>query len=124
MIRDAEVAEPGIVRRVLDEKLKDGDEPNKAAIREAVLEAARRGLTMGETPVRRKNPLYLPPSKADAAWLHLYGAARALVEWATDENIALAFEGLRERDDDQAANIRAVRDCAEVFSKLREAIDA
>lgn len=34
-IRDAEVAEPGVVRRVLDEALDAGDEPTKAAVRRA-----------------------------------------------------------------------------------------
>ena len=37
-VRDAEKAEPGIVRRVLDEKLSAGEEPTKAALREAVIE--------------------------------------------------------------------------------------
>jgi hypothetical protein len=31
LIRDAEVADPGIVRRALDEKLAAGEEPRKAA---------------------------------------------------------------------------------------------
>ncbi|MDR6303977.1 hypothetical protein GGQ85_001676 [Nitrobacter vulgaris] len=36
LIRDAEVAEPGIVRRALDEKLAAGEEPTKAALRQTV----------------------------------------------------------------------------------------
>lgn len=35
-IRDAEEADPGIVRRVLDEKLDAGQEPTKAAVRRAI----------------------------------------------------------------------------------------
>jgi hypothetical protein len=31
LIRDAEAADPGIVRRTLDEKLEQGEEPTKAA---------------------------------------------------------------------------------------------
>jgi hypothetical protein len=108
------------IRSIVD----DGSDAELKALREAVLDAARRGLTARKTPVQRKNPLYVPPSKADAAWLHLYGTARAFVEWASDENIRLACEGLRARDDNQAANIRAVRNCAATFQKLREAIDA
>lgn len=123
-VRDAEAADPGIVRRVLDERLQAGDEPTKAALREAIVDAAMRGLSRGtEQPAKRKNPLYVAPSQADAAWLYLYGTARSFVEWATDENIALAIEGLRARDDSQAGNIRAVRDCASIFTKVREAID-
>ena len=41
-IRDAEKAEPGIVRRVLDEALEAGEEPTKAKVRRAVKKAARR----------------------------------------------------------------------------------
>lgn len=39
IIRDAEKAEPGIVRRVLDEKLEAREEPTKAALRQAAIEA-------------------------------------------------------------------------------------
>lgn len=35
-IRDAEIVEPGIVRRVLDQRLAERQEPTKAAVREAV----------------------------------------------------------------------------------------
>ena len=64
-IRDAEEAEPGIVRRVLDEHLDRGDEPTKAALRKIVVEAAMRGLR----PERKKkpvNPLYEPNPAFDA----------------------------------------------------------
>lgn len=37
-IRDAEEAYPGIVRRALDARVSAGKEPNKAAIRESVME--------------------------------------------------------------------------------------
>jgi hypothetical protein len=39
LIRDAEAAEPGIVRRALDERLEQGEEPMKAAA--AILAGAR-----------------------------------------------------------------------------------
>ena len=64
-IRDAEEAEPGIVRRVLDAHLDRGDEPTKAALRKIVVEAAMRGLR----PERKKkpvNPLYEPNPAFDA----------------------------------------------------------
>lgn len=35
-IRDAEVAEPGIVRRILDEAIEQGEEPTRTKLREAV----------------------------------------------------------------------------------------
>lgn len=123
IIRDAEKADPGVVRRALDEKLAAGEEPTKAALRQVVTEAAMRGLRGGQGTAN-KNPLYKAPSKAGAAWTHLYGLARAFNEWATAENMALALDGLRERDDSQSSNIRAVRDCAANLNKFMENIDA
>lgn len=36
-IRDAEEADPGIIRRILDERLEAGQEPTKAAVRDAIV---------------------------------------------------------------------------------------
>lgn len=41
IIRDAEAANPGIVREALDEALASGEEPTKARVKRAVLEIAR-----------------------------------------------------------------------------------
>lgn len=106
-IRDAEVAEPGIARRALDARLAQGLEPTKAALREAVIEVARQGLRGGGRSAQ-KNPMYVPPTEAEKAWSHLYGTCRALAEWATEGNLALALDGLSDRQDDQTANKRAV----------------
>lgn len=122
-VRDAETADPGIVRRVLDEKIEAGLEPTKAALREAVTEAAMRGLRGSPAP-SNKNPLYRAPTKAGAAWTHLYGTCRGLVEWATDENELLALHGKAERTDDQSANLAAVRKAADFLNKFLENVDA
>lgn len=122
-VRDAEIADPGIVRRVLDEKIEAGSEPTKAALREAVTEAAMRGLRGSPAP-SNKNPLYRAPTKAGAAWTHLYGTCRGLVEWATDENELLALHGKAERTDDQSANLAAVRKAADFLNKFLENVDA
>lgn len=122
-VRDAEVADPGIVRRVLDEKIEVGQEPTKAALREAVTEAAMRGLRGSPAP-SNKNPLYRAPTKAGAAWTHLYGTCRGLVEWATDENELLALHGKAERTDDQSANLAAVRKAADFLNKFLENVHA
>ena len=45
LIRDAERAEPGIVRRTLDEQLARGEEPTRAALRRAVSAKLDRALT-------------------------------------------------------------------------------
>ncbi|WP_454917408.1 hypothetical protein [Xanthobacter sediminis] len=44
VVRDAEKTDPGIVRRTLDEKLTQGEEPTRAALREVVTAAVVRGL--------------------------------------------------------------------------------
>jgi hypothetical protein len=41
IIRDAEMAVPGIVRRTVDAAIAAGEEPSKAKVRRAVLETAR-----------------------------------------------------------------------------------
>ena len=66
-LRDAEAAEPGIVRRTLDERLAHGEEPSRAALRKMVVDAAMRGLR----PQRRKsrrgpNPIHEPNPAFDA----------------------------------------------------------
>lgn len=125
IIRDAEVAEPGIARRALDARLAQGQEPTKAALREAVTEAAMRGIRGTGAPApSNKNPLYRAPTKAGAAWSHLYGTCRALSEWATDENQLLALHGKAERSDDQTANIRAIRRAASFLNYFLEQVDA
>jgi hypothetical protein len=123
-IRDAEQIDPGVVRRVLDEKLAAGEEPTKAALREAVIHVATQGLKAKPTPAN-KNPLYVPPSKAGLAWSHLYGSSRALAEWANPQNLELAVQGLKERPDDQANNIGAVKACIRTLTSfLKESENA
>lgn len=117
LIRDAEKADPGLVRRALDQQIAAGQEPTRAALRREVIEVAKMG---GRAPPAR-NPLYRAPTKAGAAWTHLYGACRALSEWAEEEeNMELARRGVAERTDDQAANIAAVRKCAAALGRFLE----
>lgn len=123
IVRDAEAAEPGIARRALDARLEHGQEPTKAALREAVTEAARRGMKGVPAP-SNKNPMYRAPTQAGAAWTHLYGTCRGLAEWATDENQLLAMHGRAERTDDQSANMAAVRRAADFLNRFLENIDA
>jgi hypothetical protein len=123
-VRDAEKTEPGIVKRVLDEKVSAGQEPTKAALREAVVEAAKQGLAGSPSTPPNKNPLYKAPSKSGSAWTYLYGECRALNEWATDEHVLLALHGMAERTDDQSANINAIRKSAEILNTFLESINA
>ncbi len=125
LIRDAEKAEPGIVRRTLDEKLARGEEPTRAALRKMVVDAAMRGLRPQRKPSRR-NPLYVPPTPQQAAWQHVTGTFRAFAEWATDDNLALAHEGMREARAGpfHHLDVKAIAQGAECFSKIKEWFDA
>lgn len=125
VIRDAEEAEPGIVRRTLDEKLARGEEPTRTALRKMVVDAAMRGLRPERKPSRR-NPLYVPPTPEQAAWQHVTGTFRAFAEWATDDNLALAHEGMREARAGpfHHLDIKAIAQGAECFIKIKEWFDA
>ena len=124
-IRDAEAAEPGIVQRVLNERLERGEEPTRAALRKMVLDAARRGMRP-QRPAGRRNPLHVPPTPERAAWQHVTGTFRAFAEWASDENLALARQGMREARDDPFHHLdaRAIHRGAAVFTKIKEWLDA
>jgi hypothetical protein len=125
LIRDAEKTEPGIVRRTLNEKLARGEEPTRAALRKMVVDAAMRGLRPQRKPSRR-NPLYVPPTPEQAAWQHVTGTFRAFAEWATDDNLALAHEGMREARAGpfHHLDVKAIAQGAECFIKIKEWSDA
>ena len=125
LIRDAEAAEPGLVRRTLDERLAHGEEPTRAALRKMVVDAALRGLRPARKPSRR-NPLYVPPTPQQAAWRHVTGTFRAFAEWATDENLALARAGLREARDAPFHDLdaRAIAEGSAAFTTIKEWFDA
>lgn len=124
-IRDAEAAEPGIVQRVLNERLERGEEPTRAALRKMVLDAARRGMRP-QRPAGRRNPLHVPPTPERAAWQRVTGTFRAFAEWASDENLALARQGMREARNDPFHHLdaRAIARGAEVFTNIKEWLDA
>ena len=48
--RDAETSDPGIVRRTLDDRLENGEEPTRTALRRMVTDAAMRGLRPQRSP--------------------------------------------------------------------------
>lgn len=125
LIRDAEQADPGIVRRTLNESLERGEEPNRAALRKMVVDAAMRGMRPERKPSRR-NPLYVPPTAEQAAWQHVTGTFRAFAEWATDDALALAREGMNEAQGGQFhhLDVAAIAAGSEAFTKIKEWFDA
>ena len=125
LIRDAEEADPGIVRRTLEEKLERGEEPSRAALRKMVVDAAMRGMRPERKPGRR-NPLYVPPTPQQAAWQHVTGTFRAFAEWASDDTLALAREGMNEAQGSQFQHldVAAIAAGSEAFTKIKEWFDA
>lgn len=124
-LRDAEAADPGIVRRTLDDRLERGEEPTRAALRKMVVDAAMRGLRP-QRSISRRNPLYVPPTPARAAWQHVTGTFRAFAEWATEENLALARQGMREARDEPFHDLdaRAIARGASRFTQITEWLHA
>jgi hypothetical protein len=125
LIRDAEVADPGVVRRTLNERLERGEEPTRTALRKMVVDAAMRGLRPQRGPGRR-NPLYVPPTAEQAAWQHVTGTFRAFAEWATDENLALARAGMRAAQDQPFHHLdaQAIAQGSASFTKITEWFNA
>lgn len=64
-IRDAEVAEPGIISRTIMERLHAGHEPTKTAVRQAVIEVVSRPNASAPRQ-SRANPIYEPNPAYDA----------------------------------------------------------
>ena len=120
-LRDAEADNPGIIRQTLDDRLARGEEPTRTSLRKMVVEAAVRGLRPQRSASRR-NPLYVPPTPAGAAWQHVTGTFRAFAEWATDENLDLAQQGMRAARDEPFHDLdaRAIAQGAQAFTQITE----
>ncbi len=121
LIRDAEQAEPGIVRRVVTERVERREEPTKAAVREAVIAAARGGLRGAPSPVRR-NPNYEPDPAFDAV-AKLAGACRDVTGVLAAHGVGFLLRGfltpsMRERS---LCDFEAARDH---LTSILEAADA
>ena len=124
-LRDAETSDPGIVRRTLDDRLENGEEPTRTALRKMVTDAAMRGLRPQRSPSRR-NPLYVPPTPAQAAWQHVTGTFRAFAEWASDDNLTLAQAGMREAQNVPFHDLdaKAIAQGSAAFTTIKEWFDA
>jgi hypothetical protein len=124
-LRDAEAAEPGIVRRTLDDRLDRGDEPTRTALRKMVSEAAMRGLRP-QRRANRRNPLYVAPTPEQAAWRHVTGTFRAFAEWASDQNLTLARKGMLEGRDAPFHDLdaKAIAEGSAAFTTIKEWFDA
>jgi hypothetical protein len=107
LIRDAEAAEPGLVRRTLDERLERGEEPTRSAVRRAAEDKLQRSLDrlqrIQESVQRLEEdrPPTLTPEMR----------ARQIAVFGTQEDRAICgrIEEIIERIDEQPSPAEAVR---------------
>lgn len=107
LIRDAEQADPGLVRRTLDERLAQGEEPTRAALRRAAETRLQRSidrLERTEQSVRRLEAEAGPPLTAEQR-------ARQIAVFGTSEDRAIheRLVEIVERIDEQPDPAEAVR---------------
>jgi hypothetical protein len=123
LIRDAEKAHPGIVRETLDARLAAGEEPTRAALRQAVLEAAQRGLRNGGDQVpSRRNPHY-ERNPAFEAIAKLVGNCRSIIETRTSNDVEMLLSGFID-DGMRSRDLRTIRTCRDLLTEILEIADA
>lgn len=107
LIRDAEAADPGIVRRTLDDRLAQGEEPTRAALRRAAETRLKRSIDRlrrteeGLRHIESNKALPLTPEQR----------ARQIAVFGTPEDRAIheRIEEIVERIDEQPEPAEAVR---------------
>ena len=118
LLRDAEEAEPGIIRRTLDEKLARGEEPTRAAVRraaEAKLQRSVDRLKRVQESVRRLEAEKVPPLTPEerAMQIKVFGTQE-------DRTISARIHEIVELIDEQPGPADAVR---RIPPALRHAIE-
>jgi hypothetical protein len=107
LLRDAEAADPGIVRRTLDAKLERGEEPTRSAVRRAAEDRLQRSLDRLQRiqeSVRRLGENRPPPLTPEMR-------ARQIAVFGTQEDRAIheRLVEIVERIDEQPSPAEAVR---------------
>ena len=107
LIRDAEAADPGLVRRTLDQRLERGEEPTRSAVRRAAEDRLQRSLDRLQRiqeSVRRIEEDRPPPLTPEQR-------ARQATVFGTQEDRAICarIEEIIERIDEQPEPAEAVR---------------
>lgn len=121
-LRDAEAAEPGVVRQALDERLDAGAEPTRAALRKMVVDAAMRGLRGGGSGRRPVNPHHKPNPAFDAV-AAIDGCCARIAEQVDANSVDFILSGYV----DQAMlerSITKMRRGRDVLNTLLEAANA
>lgn len=107
LIRDAEAADPGLVRRTLDQKLERGEEPTRSAVRRAAEDRLQRSLDRlqrVQESVQRLEENRPPPLTPEQS-------ARQIAVFGTPEDRAIheRLVEIVERIDEQPSPAEAVR---------------
>lgn len=107
LLRDAEAADPGIIRRTLDEQLERGEEPTRSAVRRAAEDRLQRSLDRLQRiqeSVRRLEEDRPPPLTPEQK-------ARQIAVFGTQEDRAIheRLVEIVERIDEQPSPAEAVR---------------
>lgn len=107
LLRDAEAAEPGLIRRTLDERLERGEEPTRSAVRRAAEDRLQRSLDRLQRiqeSVRRLEENRPPPLTPQMR-------ARQIAVFGTQEDRAIheRLVEIVERIDEQPSPAEAVR---------------
>lgn len=118
-IRDAEKLDPGSVERVLSGRAEAGDEPTRAALREAVVQVVEHGYRGPRVPAQsRKNPLYKPDPQ-HSAWVAVVGNCNRTVELIREYAPEYILGGYV-NDFDRNRGLRLIRECRDELLKLLE----
>ncbi len=121
LVRDAEVAEPGIVSRVVAERLERNEEPTKASVRAAVLAAAKGGMRPAPSPTRR-NPHYEPNPAFDAV-SKLSGACQDISDLLKKHGAEFVLGGFLDRGM-RERNLNTIEAARDHLTAILEAADA
>ena len=121
-IRDAEAADPGVVRRALDDRLGRGEEPTRSAMRQMVSEAAQRGLRGGQQSGGRRNPMHQPNPRFDAM-ASVAGSCRSIITKIEETSVEYIISGFLD-DGMRARNLATIRKCRDTLTDILEASNA
>lgn len=124
-VRDAEVADPGVVRRALNDKLAKGEEPTKTALRQEVLAAAQRGLSGAGRAAgsSNRNPHYSGPDPQWDAMLAVSDGCRTIMAKAGALSPQYLLGGFRV-EGQRARNLAVITECRDFLTTILEHADA
>lgn len=120
-VRDAEVDSPGIIRRSLDALVGRGQEPSRAALRQAVVDAAERGLRPERRPTR-VNPIHQPSASFDAV-AGVAGSCRRILEFVEKHGADRILNGCVD-EGMRARTIVTLSSCRDALNDILEQADA